>query len=224
MLLVALFGLYMYLRWGRANAFRAFFAEDFAHLPHATMHPYIYSSVNSVVWRLLLPVAFVVLVLRERLRDFGFALVPSKGMAKVYAALFAFMLPIVWIAAGTPAFQAKYPFWDDANQSWRLLALYELRYFFIFLSGEAFWRGFLLFGTARRFGWHALSISMVPYVLVHWGKPVPEVLGAVVTAYALGYLALRHRSFWFGVALHFGVAFFMDVFALARSGQLPASF
>lgn len=223
-LLVGLFGLYMYMRWGRANAFRAFFADDFAHLPYATMHPYVYSSVNSVVWRLLLPVVFVVFVLREHLREFGFALVPSASMARIYVLLFALMLPIVWVAAGQSSFQAKYPFWDGANESWRLLALYELRYFFIFLSGEAFWRGFLLFGLARRFGWHALSISMVPYVLVHWGKPVPEVLGAVVTAYVLGYLALRHRSFWLGVALHFGIAFFMDVFVLARTGALPSSF
>ena len=38
---------------------------------------------------------------------------------------------------------------------------------------------FLVFGLARRFGWHALSISMVPYVMVHFGKPPAETLGAM---------------------------------------------
>jgi membrane protease YdiL (CAAX protease family) len=81
----------------------------------------------------------------------------------------------------------------------------------------------LLFGLARRFGWHALSISMVPYVMVHFGKPPIETLGAIVTGYVLGYLALTHRSFWLGVVIHFGVGLSMDLAVLARTGGLPTS-
>ena len=145
-------------------------------------------------------------------------------MAKVYAALFAFMLPIVWIAAGTPAFQAKYPF--PGRREPELAVARALRASLLLYLPLR--RGLLArllalrdgapLRLARAFDQHG---ALCPRPL---GKPVPEVLGAVVTAYALGYLALRHRSFWFGVALHFGVAFFMDVFALARAGQLPASF
>jgi hypothetical protein len=34
----------------------------------------------------------------------------------------------------------------------------------------------------------------------------------------LGTLALRHRSFWLGVAAHYGVALTMDLSAMVRQG------
>ena len=33
--------------------------------------------------------------------------------------------------------------------------------------------------------------------------------------------ALKHRSFWLGVLLHFSIAFLMDMFSLIRGGHLP---
>lgn len=220
-LLVGLIAVYMYMEWGRADTYRAYLSHWSGDLPHPGLHPFFYSASSSVLWRLLLPFGFVVLILRESPSHFGFRANPAAGYGRLYAALFAVMIPIVWVCAGMPAFQAKYPFWRDAGQSWHMLLIYELRYFLVFLSGEAFWRGFLLFGLARRFGWHALSISMVPYVLVHWGKPLPEVLAAILTGYVLGYLALAHRSFWLGVVVHFGVGFLMDICVLIRTGGLP---
>ena len=171
---------------------------------------------------MLLPLVFIVLVLRERPKDFGYQLNGTGGLGRIYLVLLAIMVPLLWVAAGTPAFQQKYPFWSEAGASWRHLLVWEARYFLIFLSGESFWRGFLLFGLEKRFGWHALSIAMVPYVMVHFGKPPIETLGAIVTAYVLGYLALKHRSFWLGVVLHFSIAVLMDVFSLVRQGALPA--
>ena len=167
---------------------------------------------------------FIVFVLREKPSDFGFRLAGGRAFVAIYGALLVFMVPLLWVVAGSASFQSKYPFWDGTSTSWSYFALYEIRYFFIFLSGEAFWRGFLVFGLFKRFGWHALSIAMVPYVMVHFGKPPIETIGAIVTAYVLGYLAIKHRSFWLGVALHYTIAFLMDLFALARAGELPTKF
>lgn len=222
-LVVGLLAIYMYMEFGRADTFRASFASWTSHLPHATLHPFFYSAASSVFWRLLVPLFAVVVILRERPSEFGYRWNPIAGFGRIYAVMFAVMLPIVWWCAGQPSFQAKYPFWKDAGQSVRMLLIYELRYLMVFVSGEAFWRGFLLFGLARRFGWHALSISMVPYVMVHFGKPPIETLGAIVTGYVLGYLALTHRSFWLGVVIHFGVGLSMDLAVLARTGGLPTS-
>jgi membrane protease YdiL (CAAX protease family) len=52
--------------------------------------------------------------------------------------------------------------------------------------------------------------------MVHFGKPLPEVLGAVVAGLVLGAMALRTRSIWGGVAVHLGVAWTMDLLALWR--------
>ena len=222
-ILYALLCLALLMKFGRTHAYRLYFAEYFADGQLPTLQPYVYTAVSSVFTRMLMPLAFIVLVLKEKPRDFGYRLGGGRTFVTLYALLLLVMVPLLWIAAGSPAFQSKYPFWDRANESWRFFFLYEFRYFFIFLSGEAFWRGFLVFGLARKYGWHALSIAMVPYVVVHFGKPIPETLGAIVTGYLLGYLALKHRSFVLGIALHYSVALLMDLFALVRSGSLPTN-
>ncbi len=222
-LLFALGCLFLLMYFGRTLFFRHTLAEHFAHWPVPSLQPYLWTSFSSVVTRMIMPLAFITLVLRENPLDFGFRPRGGRTFLLIYAGLLLFMVPLLWIVAGTPAFQHKYPFWNEAGDSWRNLILYETRYFFVFLSGESFWRGFLVFGLAKRFGWHALSIAMVPYVMVHFGKPPIETIGAVITGYVLGYLALKHRSFWLGVILHFTIAFLMDFFSLMRGPGLPAS-
>ncbi|MCB9506040.1 MAG: hypothetical protein H6700_08685 [Myxococcales bacterium] len=213
--------LYVLMTLGRPSFFRNEIAPIVGTWPMPGLWPYAWSSLSSVVTRMLVPLLVIRLVFHESPRDWGYRLTGARSFVSVYAALFTVMVPIVWYFAGTPAFQRKYPFWHEAGDAWSNLLAYEARYFFIFLSGESFWRGFILFGLARRFGAQALSIAMIPYVIVHFGKPVPETFGAILTAYALGALALRHRSFALGVALHYTVAVTMDVLALVRGAGLP---
>lgn len=222
-MLFALLCLMLLMMFGRTPFYRLHLAERFAHLPLPTLHPYLWTASASVFTRMVMPLLFITLILRESPRDFGYRLAGGRSFFAIYAVLLAVMVPLLWIVAGTGAFQGKYPFWDDAGASWRNFILYEIRYFFVFLSGESFWRGFLVFGLAKRFGWHALSIAMVPYVIVHFGKPPIETIGAIITGYVLGYLALKHRSFWLGVALHYTVAFTMDFLALYRGNGLPTT-
>ena len=47
---------------------------------------------------------------------------------------------------------------------------------------------------------------IVPYCMIHYGKPMPETLGAIVAGLILGTLAMRTRSIWGGVLIHIGVA------------------
>jgi len=206
---------------GRPATFVRWFGPDSTSGAFAGLLPFVWSAAASVVTRLLLPLVVILLILREPARTFGFGLPRERAAWLPYAALYAVMVPVIWAAAGTDAFQRKYPLWTGASASWLALAVYEVRYFFIFLSGEAFWRGFLVCGLSPRFGAHAISISMLPYVCIHFGKPPAETLGAIVTAYVLGALALRHRSFWPGVVLHYAVALSMDLFALARGSGFP---
>ena len=98
------------------------------------------------------------------------------------------------------------------------LLVHEAFYLLIFVSGEAFWRGFLTFSLERDFGLYALALMIVPYVTAHFGKPLPETLGAIVAGGLLGWLALKHRSIWLGVAVHFAVALTMDLLAIHYNG------
>lgn len=100
-----------------------------------------------------------------------------------------------------------------------LFVLYQAAYGLVFISGESFWRGFILFGLERDMGRAALVYMIIPYTMAHYGKPIAETMGAVGAGLVLGYLALRHRSFWLGVAAHWSVALTMDLSAIWRSSS-----
>ena len=61
---------------------------------------------------------------------------------------------------------------------------------------------------------------IIPYCMIHYGKPLPETLGAIGAGILLGTIAMRTRSIWGGVIIHVAVAVTMDVLAL-RDGCPP---
>jgi membrane protease YdiL (CAAX protease family) len=54
----------------------------------------------------------------------------------------------------------------------------------------------------------------IPYVMVHFNKPLPETFGALGAALILGALALRAGSFIPGFFLHWAVGLTMDALAV----------
>ena len=169
-------------------------------------------------WRLIGYVIVPMIVLAclpgQRIRDHHLS---PRGFFKhlwVYAALFAAVLPAVLLASTTTAFRHTYPFYRLANRSVVDLVLWEALYALQFLSLEFFFRGFILHGLRRALGANAIFVMLVPYCMIHYGKPLPETLGAIGAGLILGTLAMRTRSIWGGVLIHVGVATTMDVLAL----------
>ena len=193
----------------------------------------LYSFAWWTAWRVigyvLVPLVVVLLLPGERLRDYGFSVRGFRRHAWIYVALFLFVLPFVIGVSFTKAFQHAYPFYKLANRSSFDLVAWELLYALQFLSLEFFFRGFLLHGLKRSLGAHAIWVMVVPYVMIHFEKPLAETLGAVFAGIALGTLALRTRSIWCGVLIHMSVALTMDLLALGhcppdqpcKSGHTP---
>ncbi|TVQ95185.1 MAG: CPBP family intramembrane metalloprotease [Deltaproteobacteria bacterium] len=190
--------------------------------------PYAWWGGASLVLRVLIP-CLILWWLGIRLRDAGLGLrrPPGQGSddtdqlpwwthALVYLTLYLLMLPFLFWAGTQDAFLAKYPMYAGAREGGAHFWLFQLFYALQFLGVEFFFRGFLLFPLARRIGSHAVFVSMIPYVMVHFGKPMPETLGAIVAGLVLGALALRSGTIWFGVALHCAVAVTMDLVAMAH--------
>lgn len=132
----------------------------------------------------------------------------------IYALLFLAVSPLVVAASRTAGFQQTYPFYPEASRSAFDLWAWEGMYAAQFLALEVFFRGFLLAGLRRAMGANAVFAAMVPYVMLHFGKPPAETLGAIVTGLVLGTLALRTRTIWGGVVIHIAVAVSMDLLAL----------
>ncbi len=161
----------------------------------------------------VIPFLVATLALRMRPKEFGFNARGFFKHIKVYVLFFLFMSPLIWLASKQPAFQQTYPFArlarTDPSWFWR----WELFYFLQFCALEMFFRGFLVFTLERRFGLHAVFVMTIPYAMIHLHKPMPEAFGAIFAGIILGYMALKTRSFYGGILLHYAVALTMDLLA-----------
>jgi membrane protease YdiL (CAAX protease family) len=140
---------------------------------------------------------------------------------RIAGGLYLAILPALVLASRTSSFTLVYPFYAEAGRSWTDLVAWEAMYAATFLAVEFFFRGFLLFALEPALGAYAIFVSAVPYCMVHFGKPVAEVAGAVGAAVILGTIAMATRSIWCGVMVHVAVAWTMDLLALARGSGFP---
>ncbi len=221
--ITVLMGIFYY--YCRPGFFRGSLFNDTAQLlsldrsdPWTGLLPYGWWALMSIIMRMLVPCLFIVFVLKDRVRDYGYRLIGTSSHGLIYLGLFVGMLPIVYGISYTKSFQSKYPFYDNAILGWEHFVSYQLLYGIQFLALEAFFRGFVIFALFKRFGYYSLLIMAIPYCMIHFGKPAAETFGAILAGIALGYLALKSRSFLYGALLHWGIGIAMDLFAIIQKG------
>lgn len=171
----------------------------------------------------LLPGLYCRFVLQIRLRDLGLNFSGFFRHAWVYVGLFLLVFPFVYGVSGTETFQDKYPLFhrrSGADEDLFLFLLWEGSYGLQFVALEFFFRGVLLFGAVRVLGPWAIVVMVLPYMMIHFGKPGAEAVGAIFAGATLGLIALRTRSIYAGMVIHIGVAWSMDLLALWRKGKL----
>ena len=177
----------------------------------------------SVFFYFVIPVVVLKLILKKRLSDYGLKFSIERGFWKLLFQCVAVMLPLVYLMSLTPGFAAKYPFlkiYDGSPYPSSTLIIWELIYFVQFFGLEFFFRGFLLHSLKPSIGIYTIFVMMVPYCMIHWGKPLPETFAAIFAGIFLGWLSYRNGNIWMGLILHCTVAFSMDVMALFNKGLL----
>jgi membrane protease YdiL (CAAX protease family) len=165
--------------------------------------------------------AVLVWLTRQRVRDQGLRL---RGLAShlwIYGLAYVVVLVCVVVVSFTDEFSRYYPFYEQANRSWVDFAAWELLYAAQFFGLEFFFRGWWLTQLKPSMGSHAIFAMVVPYCMIHFGKPWLETLAAIIAGIVLGTLAMKTRSIWSGVLIHVSVAVSMDVAALLQTGGLP---
>ena len=184
-------------------------------------HPYEEYLVTNVAALFWLPLMLIFIAVRQEPSAFGFALGDVKYGYRWAGLLFAALIPVLLIAARMPDFQNYYPIQKQAANDLHYFAYFELTYGMYLFCWEFFFRGFLLFGLARLFGFWSVFIQAAAFGIMHLGKPGPEVAVSFGAGVILGFLALRAKSFVPGFVLHWTAAVVFDVLIiLGKRGML----
>jgi membrane protease YdiL (CAAX protease family) len=157
---------------------------------------------------------------RDSLLDFGLRPRGFREHAWIYALCMTLMVPVLLIIKQRPDFGTYYPIYKHAGRSWLDFTVWEIVYVAQFLGLEIFFRGWLIRAT-RVFGVGAIWAMVVPYCMIHYGKPYLEACAAIVAGVVLGSLSMKTRSIYAGFLVHCTVAILMDILALDRRGALP---
>ena len=164
----------------------------------------------------IVPVLLIKLFFKENLSDYG---LKWKGAFKdywIYLVMLCVMVPLVAFFSATASFQARYPFYDLApgERLYPNFWIWEALYFVQFFALEFFFRGFMVHGLKHRFGAYSVLVMTIPYCMIHFGKPLPETIAAIIAGLILGMLSLRTGSILLGVCIHYSVGLMMDLAAL----------
>ncbi len=185
--------------------------------PDRKINVRVFWCVSRLVCYGVLPALLVRFVLREKLGSYGW-----KGATsyRTYLGLFLVVLPFVVVASYSEAFQAKYPYYrlPPGASLWPNQVYWELLYGSQFLALEFFFRGYLIHGLKKVFGGAVVFVPVVPYVMIHFSKPLPETIGSAITGIVLGTLSLRTGSIRGGFFVHVGIAWSMDALSLWQRG------
>ncbi len=216
---------------GTAAAYNRNFGQLLAGVPWRAAVPNLYWFGCSLLAFVAAPLLIARLGLRLRPVDLGLGLGDWRSGLKIAGALYLFMLPFVVGASFFDSFVRQYPlspyvasqavaWWQDGSGLLWIVLLHELGYAIYFVGWELLFRGYLTLALARYIGPLAVFVQLLPFVILHVGKPQPEALGSIVAGVALGVLALRTRSMLWGCLLHIAIALTMDLLALAARVRL----
>jgi membrane protease YdiL (CAAX protease family) len=186
---------------------------------HRDFNDLAFWAIVTIACYVVPAVLCIKLVFRERVRDYGLRVRGIGRHVHRYAALYAIAAPLIVAFSFTAAFQEKYPFLhlSPTESLWPYLYMWWVLYWLQFCALEFFFRGFMVHGLAPRLGYAAIFAMVVPYNMLHYGKPPAEALAAIVGGIVLGTLSLKTKSIWWGAALHISIAFTMDICALGHA-------
>ncbi len=153
----------------------------------------------------LFPLLVIIFVLRKNPLDFGL----RWGVPRIwgyYVLIICVIAAIILYASSSSGALQNYYSKESFN-----VFTYALTQVLALGASEFLYRGFLLFGLKEKFSEGSILLQMVPFVLLHFGKPELETLSTILTGILFGYVAYRGKSYWPVFFIHL----FINVFFVA---------
>ncbi len=177
---------------------------------------FVYWFIGDFIVFFLIPAGIIRYIFKEKLRAYGIDRGNSKLGFNYTAVSLIVMIVVLWFISAQPSFTLFYPHYSGAKYSWTLFFIYETGMLFYLFAWEFIWRGYMLFGLKEKFGVYSIFIQMIPFVILHNGKPFVETLGAIGGGIFLGFLAFRTGSMLYCFFIHAGIMFVLDFFSTLR--------
>lgn len=196
--------------------FRANLFEQYQFHPQIYLIEYLYWFIGDFITFFVLPVLVIRFFFKEKISSYGLQIGDYKIGLRITLIFILIMLPLVWFASASSSFANVYPHLPSARESWQIFFIYEIGLLVYMLAWEFIWRGYMLFGLYEKFGFYSIFIQMIPFVILHNGKPMLETFGAILAGLALGILALRTKSIFYCVIAHMSVMFSIDFISTLR--------
>lgn len=164
-----------------------------------------YKYWDRVILYLVIPLLIILFVFRENPKEFGFSLGDWKAGLLMTAIGILIMAPVIYyLGHGNESMKSYYePFVNGLP--WTT--------FLDLIGWEFLFRGWILFGYARKFGPESLWLQAVPFALMHNGKPEVETLSTIFGGFAFGWVAYRTKSFLWPFLIHWFIATFIIIVA-----------
>lgn len=196
--------------------FRINLFEQYQFHSQVYLIEYLYWFIGDFITFFVLPVLVIRLFFKEKLSSYGLQIGDYKVGLNITLIFILIMLPLIWFASASNSFANVYPHLPSARQSWQIFIIYEIGLLIYMIAWEFIWRGYMLFGLYEKFGFYSLFIQLIPFVILHNGKPMLETFGSILAGLALGILALRTKSIFYCVIAHMSVMFSIDLISTLR--------
>jgi len=187
----------------------------FSNKPLLDYYSNIFQFAGFFVLMFLVPIAIIKFVFKEKLSDYGLSL-GNYRLGLKWLLTLPIIAAVLFFAAKSPDISAEYPLAKSIIANHNLIFSYELAYLlFYYIAWEFFFRGFLIFGLAPKFGAvNAILIQTISSCLIHIGKPVGEIIGSIIVGILFGLIAYKTKSIWYLVILHAAIGILTDLFVV----------
>ena len=199
--------------FGNYQYWAAYLTDETYASGGAMVSPAVAALFSTILLLGIVPIAVVRYVLREPLTDYGIRL-GNLRLALVCSVLAAPPLVLIgYFSSQSPAFRAFYPVDPSALRSASTLATHLAEQIAFYAAWEFHFRGFLQQSLKNTSGLAtAICVQTLVSTLAHFGKPAPEVFGAIIGGLIWGALAWRTRSLLAGIFQHWLLGASLDYF------------
>ena len=160
---------------------------------------------DRVILYLVIPLLIIMVLFRENPKEYGFSFGDWK-LGLTYTTLgILFMGPVIYyLGRGDATMKSYYE---------KFLPGLPWTTFLDLIGWEFFFRGWILFAYARKFGYEALWLQAVPFAIAHISKPEIETLSTIFGGFAFGWVAWRTKSFVWPFLIHWFIGTFIIIVA-----------